>query len=465
MTARLKLIFITGLCLWGGPFCFAQQSWWDLLKYEITINPSFQTRTLVGSNVISFQAIAANSVLPIDLAQPLKITAVSWRGQRLPFNRQGNVYQLRFPKTIRRGSIESVTIQYAGIPKEVSAEKAPFESGWIWSKDEKGCPWMSLTCEGSGASIWLPCKNQSADEPDSGVIMHIVVPDSLIGIGNGRMLNKKVNGNGTSTYTWAVVSPINHYDIVPYIGKYVHWEEVFHGLEGPLDCQYWVLEDHLEKARLKFREVDTMLRAFEYWMGPYPFYKDGYKLVEAPEYGGMEHQSNIAYGNKFKMGLEGHDLSGTGIGLKWDFIIVHESGHEWFGNSITGRNDGPDDDSWIHEGFTKYTEVLFTDYVYGAEAANTYYQGLLKRIKNDKPAMQGSSDKYYKGAAFLHNIHQQVGDSVFRGLLHGLNKKFYHQTVSTQQVVRYISDYIHKDITPLFDLYMRTTNLPPAAAH
>jgi len=441
---------------------------WNLLHYEISITPSFATRSLKGENRITFHTLTPGRDLTLDLLQPMRITAARQGNTTLAFTHDGDRYIIHFPRTLPKNYTTTIEIQFEGVPHEASPTKAPFESGWIWTVDDKNRPWAAVACEGTGAAIWLPCKRQLYDKPDSGITLHITVPDTLTAIGNGRLTNKRSHGNGTTTWTWTTKSPISDYNIIPYIGKYARWEKTFPGQKGPLDCQYWALDYNLQKAQQKFQEVDTMLRAFEYWMGPYPFYKDGYKLVEAPMYGGMEHQSNIAYGNKFKMGLEGRDLSSTGLGLKWDFIIVHESGHEWFGNNITGRGDTPspntphstDDDSWIHEGFTKYTEVLYVEYVYGSTAAETYYQGLLHRIKNDRPAMQGSSDKYYKGAAFLHAVRHLTGDTTFRALLHNLNSRFYHQSISTTQILTYMNTFIHHNLTPLFDQYMRTTKWP-----
>jgi aminopeptidase N len=322
---------------------------------------------------------------------------------------------------------------------------------------------MTVADEGLGASVWFPCKDHLYDEPDSGVVLSITAPDSLVAIGNGRLRDKKSNGNGTTTWTWAVVNPINSYDIIPYIGKYVNWSEQYKGLKGNLDCNFWVLDYNLDKAKPQFKQVDTMLDAFEYWYGPYPFYEDGYKLVEAPHLG-MEHQSNVAYGNRFENGYLGRDLSGTGWGLKWDFIIVHESGHEWFGNSITDKDAA---DMWIHEGFTNYSETLFTTYMYGEEAGNDYVIGTRRNITNSSTIIgaydvnkEGSGDMYYKGGNMLHMIRQIMGDSAYRGLLHGLNRTFYHQTVTTQQIESYMSQYAGKDFSKIFDQYLRTTQIP-----
>jgi aminopeptidase N len=279
-----------------------------------------------------------------------------------------------------------------------------------------------------------------------------------VAVANGKFQKRLVNKDGTVTYSWKVVNPINNYNIVPYIGNYVSWHQDYKGLKGKLDCDFWVLDYNLEKGKRHLQQTDTMLRAFEYWLGPYPFYEDGYKLVEAPM-PGMEHQSAVAYGNGFQNGYRGKDfISGTGWGLKWDFMLVHESGHEWFGNSITSGNFS---DTWIHEGFTKYLETLYTAFAFGNEAGNEYAIGTWKRIKNDEPILgTGTSDKYYKGSAMLHTIRQVLGDSVFRSWLRGLNKTFYHQTVNTKQVLNFLNQDTKRDFSKIFAQYLQTIQVP-----
>src|ERR1700722_12470733 len=438
-----------------------ERAWWNLLKYELHVTPDYDKQTVSGENAITFQAIAEGQTMQIDLQEPMNLLSATWGKKSLSFVREGNVFHLHWPKPLKTGEIETVLLKFEGKPRV--AVNPPWDGGWIWTKDKQGRPWMTVAYKGLGASVWFPCKDHLYDEPDSGVVLSITAPDSLVAVGNGRLRDKKSNGHGTTTWTWAVISPINSYDIIPYIGKYVKWSEQYKGLKGNLDCNFWVLDYNLEKARPQFKQVDTMLDAFEYWMGPYPFYEDGYKLVEAPHLG-MENQSNVAYGNHFENGYLGHDLSGTGWGLKWDYIIVHESGHEWFGNSITDKDAA---DMWIHEGFTDYTETLFTTYMFGVEAGNDYTIGLRKNIANASNIIgtydvnkEGSGDMYFKGANLLHMIRQIMGDSAFRGMLHGMQRTFYHQTVTTQQIEDYMSRYAGKDFSKIFDQYLRTTQIP-----
>ena len=356
-----------------------------------------------------------------------------------------------------------MTVFFSG--KVRIAPRAPWDGGWTFTKDSLGRPWMTVTCQGLGASVWYPCKDHQSDEPDKGASLTMIVPDTLVAVGNGRLQSKKDNHDGTASYTWAVVNPINNYDIIPYIGKYVNFSETYAGEKGKLDVNYWVLDYNLERAKNYLpNEVHNTLKSFEHWFGPYPFYEDGYKLVDVP-HTGMEHQSAVAYGNWYKPGYRGRDGSGTGWGMKWDFIVVHESGHEWFGNNITTKDLA---DMWVHEGFINYSETLFTDYIFGPQAANEYNAGTRRGIRNDRPIIanynvndQGSGDMYPKAGNMLHAIrHSMDNDELFRKILRGLNKDFYHQTVSSAQVEQYISKKAHYDYSKVFDQYLRTIQIP-----
>ena len=445
------------------------RDWWDVLKYDLNVKFSIQDSTISGGNTIQFKALKKGSRMQIDLQEPLILDEVLFFGssneQIVPLKvnnikKDGNAYFFSLPDCIPK-KIYYLIVYYHGKPR--AAVRPPWDGGLIWKKDKNKNPWVSIACQGLGASVWYPCKDHQADEPDSAE-MHITIPDSLMCVGNGRYRGKINNGDGTATYDWAVINPINNYNIIPYIGNYVHFNEVYKGEKGNLDMDYWVLDYNLEKAKEQFKDAGRMMKAMEYWFGPYPFYADGYKLVDAPHLG-MEHQSATAYGNGYKMGYSGRDLSGTGWGMKWDFIIVHESGHEWFANNITTKDIA---DMWVHESFTNYSETLFTDYWYGKEAGNAYVQGTRKLISNDIPIIgqynvnkEGSGDMYYKGGNMIHTIRQVINnDSVFRQILRGLNKVFYHQTVTTKQVEDYISKQSKIDFSKVFDQYLRNIHLP-----
>jgi aminopeptidase N len=450
------------------------RDWFDIKRYVIDVTPNYESKSIVG--VVSWKALAVkpSKQIQIDLQAPMVIDSIllwpnvndGMNAVRLEFTRSNNIAIAQIEKQIPKGKQFGLTIFYHGVPKE--AIRPPWDGGWIWKKDANGQPWMSVACQGLGASVWYPCKDHQSDEPEEGAQLTIQVPKDkdIIAIGNGRKVaeTNMVNINNNNRFSWQVTNPINSYNIIPYIGDYVGWKETYKGLKGKLDISYWVLRSDSAKAVEQFKQVPKMLEAFEYWFGPYPFYEDGFQMVQSPHLG-MEHQSAIAYGNQFKNGYLGRDLSGTGWGLKWDFIIVHESGHEWFANNITTKDIA---DMWVHEGFTNYSETLFTEYFYGKKAGDEYNYGIRKGIKNDIPIIgpygvnqEGSGDMYPKGANLIHTIRHAINnDSLFRNILMGLNTQFYHQTVTTQQVENYISVRAGFGFQKVFDQYLRTIQIP-----
>lgn len=440
------------------------RNFWDVKKYDLSVEPDFEQRSLTGNNTISFEIIkdVSNPVFQIDLQQPMKVDVVqSSFPSPKPFKREGDFIFISSQKNFKKGEKHTINIGYSGKP--IIAKNAPWDGGWIFKTDKKGNPWMSVADEGTGASVWLPTKDIWSDEPDFGIVMKIITPKNLVGIGNGRLINQKTENN-KNIFIWEVKNPINAYSIIPSIGKYVNFKDSYEGEKGKLDLDYWVLDYNLDKAKKQFEQVKPMLKSFEYWFGPYPFYEDSYKLVESPHLG-MEHQSNIAYGNGYQNGYLGRDLSETGVGLKWDFIIIHESGHEWFANNITAKDQA---DMWIHEAFTNYSEVLFTENYLDKKSADIYAQGIQNNILNDIPIIgkygvrnEGSGDMYAKGASMVHTIRQVINDDAkFRQILRGLNKDFYHQTVTTQQIEKYISEKAGFDFTTVFNQYLRTVDVP-----
>jgi aminopeptidase N len=442
------------------------RNWWDVMKYEIYVRPDYESKSITGSNIITFKWLIpspATRNMQIDLQEPLIIDSVINRNRILKFEKNGNVWVIKWPSNMDHLQEEKIKIYYHGKPQE--AINPPWDGGWIFTKDDKGRPWMTVACQGLGASVWYPCKDHQSDEPDQGATIQVKIPDTLVAVANGRLVSKDNQNDGTVLYEWEVNNPINNYDIVPYIGKYVNFTDTLNGEKGKLDLSYWVLDYNLVKAKKQFgRDVKRMLRAFEYWFGPYPFYEDSYKLVESSHLG-MEHQSATAYGNHYMNGYLGQDLSGSGWGLKWDYIIIHESGHEWFGNNITTNDIA---DMWVHEGFTMYSEALFIEYYYGKKAADEYVQGIRFNISNTQPVIgpygvnkEGSSDMYNKGANLLHMIRQVIdNDSIFRNILRGLSKDFYHKTVDSKDVEAYFSKHSGKELSKIFDQYLRTTKIP-----
>lgn len=477
-----KLIFIAIFVLSGSSFLQAQglledknnfsrqdtlrgtitpeRSWWDLTYYHLNIKVEPEIKFISGSNTIQYKVIDMQKDLQIDLQPPLKITKAVQDGEELNIVNDGNAHFIKLNSVQNIGSIKIIEIFYEGNPKE--AVRAPWDGGFSWKKDGNGNDFVATSCQGLGASVWWPCKDHMYDEVDS-MLISINTPKGLMDVSNGRLRSVEQYGD-TKTFSWFVDNPINNYGVNVNIADYAHFSEVYDGENGNLDMDYYVLKDNLEKAKEHFKDAPKMMKAFEYWFGPYPFYKDGYKLVEVP-YLGMEHQSSVTYGNQYMKGYLGRDLSDTGWGLKSDFIIIHESGHEWFANNITYKDIA---DMWIHEGFTAYSENLFVDYYYGKEASADYVIGTRQNIKNDRPIIgyynvnkEGSGDMYPKGANMLHTLRQLIeNDEKWRQMLRGLNRTFYHQTVTTQQIEDYLSKETGIDLTAFFNQYLRTTEIP-----
>nr|WP_038533450.1 M1 family metallopeptidase [Formosa agariphila] len=438
-----------------------ERAWWDLTYYHLNVEVKPEDKFILGKNTIQYTVLKPNKVLQIDLQTPLKITKAIQDGESLQIVTNGNAHFITLTTPQPIGSRHTVDVYYEGNPKE--AIRAPWDGGFSWKKDDNGNDFVATSCQGLGASVWWPCKDHMYDEVDS-MDISITTPKGLTDVSNGRLTDTKTLQDGRKTFIWSVKNPINNYGVNVNIGDYVHFSEVYPGEKGPLTMDYYVLRDNLEKAKKQFKDAPKMMKAFEHWFGPYPFYEDGFKLVEAP-YLGMEHQSSVTYGNNFENGYLGSDLSDTGWGLKFDFIIIHEAGHEWFANNITNIDIA---DMWIHESFTAYSESLFLNYYYGEKAASEYVIGTRKSILNDRPLIgeynvnhEGSGDMYYKGANMLHTLRQLIDDDEkWRQILRGMNKTFYHQTVSTKQIEDYLSKETGIDLTEFFNQYLRDVRIP-----
>jgi len=466
------------------------RAWWDVEHYQVFVSVHPEKKYIKGSNHIQFttrsaaataeqintngftgkMGVSATEVLrekgymkrmQLDLQYPMQLDSVVWEGRKLPVEKDTNCYFVSFPEQLEVNKTYRIEAYYSGFPRE--AKNAPWDGGWVWSRAEDGTPWITVACQGLGASVWYPCKDHQSDEA-GGAGLSIEVPKGLKGIGNGRLEDSVQMGTDRMQYRWVVKNPINNYNIVPYIGNYTAIRESYAGEKGELSCTYWVQPKNEMKAQKQFAQVKPMLKCFEYWFGPYPFYEDGYQLVEAPHLG-MEHQSAIAYGNKYVNGYRGTDLSGSGFGHTFDFILIHESGHEWFGNNITARDIA---DMWIHESFTNYSEALYLNCTIGDSAGNAYVQGIRKNIQNDVPIVgtyhlnqEGSGDMYYKGANMIHMIRQWMNnDEAFRILLRKMNQQFYHQTVSGAALEAWIIEETKLPLKTLFQQYLRTTQIP-----
>lgn len=439
-----------------------EREWWDLRYYHLNVKVDPGSKSLSGSVAVHYKVLKPYQILQLDLQPPLVIDKVTQDGEILTFEKAGkNAYFITLKKAQQKDQTGSVVVYYSGNP--IVAKNPPWQGGFQWTKDNEGNDFIATSCQGLGASAWWPCKDHMYDEPDS-MLISVTVPENLTDVSNGRLRRETVNSDGTKTFDWFVSNPINNYGVNVNIARYVHFSDTLHGEKGVLDLDFYVLPANLEKAKEQFKQAKLMLRAFEHWFGPYPFYEDGYKLVETP-YLGMEHQSSVTYGNGYANGYRGRDLSGSGWGLKWDFIIIHESGHEWYANNITYKDIA---DMWVHESFTNYSENLYTEYYFGKKAGAEYVIGTRKGIRNDRPIVgtynvnkSGSGDMYPKGGNMLHTIRQIVdNDEKWRQVLRDMNKTFYHQTVEGKQIENFISQKTGKNLSKVFDQYLRDIRIP-----
>ncbi|MDZ7773203.1 MAG: M1 family metallopeptidase [Balneolaceae bacterium] len=438
-----------------------QRAWWEVVHYDLNVNVQPYDTLITGFNRITYRVADTVRAMQIDLQEPLQVDRITQDGEPLAYNRQGSAFFVQMPQDLQVGDLHTVTVYYQGAPR--IAPNPPWEGGFIWARDEQARPWIATANQGLGASAWWPTKDHQSAEPDS-MRISITVPQPLINVSNGRLTGKQQNEDYTTTWTWKVENPINNYNVAVNAGNYVNFTDTWAGARDTLDLSYWVLDYNLEKAKSQFQEVKPMMSCFEEWFGPYPFYEDGFKMVETPHLG-MEHQSAIAYGNDYQMGYNGTDLSGTGLGMKFDFIIIHEAAHEWWGNSVTSRDIA---DMWIHESFANYAENLYVGCRWGENAGADYVVGTRSRILNNEPIIgtygvndKGSSDMYYKGGNMLHMIRQLVDDdSLWKSTLRGLQEEFRHRTVTTGQVESYIDERTAVDLEPIFDQYLRHTDIP-----
>lgn len=439
----------------------ALRTCYDIQYYHLDVKVDIDNKFISGSNLFKFEAVERFNKLQFDLFDNLSVDKVEYKGKSLPFTREYNAVFVDFPEYIEKGKVDSFTVHYSGNP--IQATRAPWDGGFDWKKDSNGKPWVATACQGLGASVWWPNKDHQSDEVKS-MLISVAVPKGVMNVSNGRLVKTEKLKNGYTKYHWKVENPINNYNVALNIGDYTHFKETYAGEKGPLSVDYYVLKENAGKIDHLKKNANETLKAFEHWFGPYPFYEDGYKLVETAHLG-MEHQSAVAYGNKYQNGYLGRDGSRTGWGLKWDFIVVHESGHEWFGNNITSNDLA---DMWIHESFTNYSEALFIDFFYGKEASQAYVHGNRRGIQNDSPIQgpynvnkEGSGDMYNKGGV-LHNMIRTMidDDDKWRDILRGLNKKFYHQTVDYGDIVNYMSKESGINLDKTFEQFVQTKSIP-----
>ncbi len=436
-----------------------ERTCFDVQRYNLDIQVLPRTKKIEGNNEIIFKVVDNTSKIQIDLFENMQIDSIVWNTKKLTYKREFDAVFVKFPSELPKGSTQNIKIYYQGNPKV--AKNAPWDGGFVFSKDKKEMPWIGVAVQGTGASLWYPVKDTQTDEPDNGASVKVAVPDGLMNVSNGRFLGSEKLANNFTRWDWEVKNPINTYNITLNIGDYVH----IHDNHNGLDLDYYVLRENEEKARKHFEDdVKPMLDCFQSKFGKYPFWEDGYKLVETP-YLGMEHQSAVAYGNKYKKGYMGFDMSGTGVGMKFDYITIHETGHEWFGNSITSKDIA---DMWIHEGFTTYTETVFVECTQGYDAAMKYINGQSKNVRNDKPIIgqfgvnrEGSGDMYYKGSLLLNTLRHVVNnDTKWWAILLKYSETYKKQIIDTPTVIAFFNAETGRNLTPIFNQYLNYKSIP-----
>lgn len=430
----------------------------DVRKYDLSITIDPDKKYISGYNTIGFITTDNTKRIQLDLFENMKVDSIVFKGKKLQYKRDNDAVFIEFPKMLPEGALAYLTFYYSGYPE--TARNAPWDGGFVFSKDSKGKHWIGVAVQGTGASLWYPVKDHQSDEPDDGAFIDVAVPNGLMCVANGRLAGSQDLANGYTRWYWEVRNPINNYDITVNIADYAH---IHDNLDG-LDLDYYVLKENKEKARKHFEEVKPMLECFQEKFGKYPFYEDGYKLVETP-YLGMEHQSAVAYGNNYKKGYRGYDMSYSGIGMLFDYITIHESGHEWFGNSITSKDIA---DMWIHEGFTTYSESVYVECRYGYEKAMQYINGQRRNVRNDKPIIgifgvnkEGSGDMYFKGALMLNTIRHIINDDEkWWELLHKYATTYRKQIIEAETVFNFFNTESGMNLTPVFKQYLQHTAIP-----
>lgn len=436
---------------------------YDVKFYNLDIKIDIEKKFISGYNEIKFLAKEDIKTIQIDLFDNMKINKIEHNGNDLKFAREFNAVFITFNKVVSKGSVSSIKVFYEGNP--IIAKRAPWDGGFVFKKDKNGNPHIGIACQGTGASLWWPNKDHQSDEPDS-MAINITSSSLYETVCNGRLRAKKNLGDGYTRFEWFVSNPINNYNVSVNIADYFHWTDTYKSKidSDLLTLDYYVLKDDAEKAKKQFEQVKPMMDVFEKRFGKYGFYKDGYKLVQTP-YLGMEHQSCVAYGNGYKNGYLGFDLSGSGEGMKFDYIIIHETAHEWWGNNVTSYDIA---DMWIHEGFGQYSEVVYLEEMYGRESANKYLNGIKKGVGNKEPVIgpygvnkEGSGDMYPKGALFLNTLRSYINnDKVWWDIVKSIQKEYGHNNISTEDVLALMERKSGMELKPIFDQYLRYGSLP-----
>jgi len=433
----------------------------DLLYYRLKLKVNPVAKSIAGSNLVRFRMLQDGQRIQMELTPELTLDQIVFDGRVLTYDREERTLYIDFPRTLRKGELIEMTIAYHGQP----VTQGRFGC-FSFDKDKAGKPWITTACEGEGASVWWPNKDQWLDEPQEGMEIDVSVPNGLMDVSNGHFAGTRPMPDNYTEWRWLVSYPINNYDVALNIGDYKTWHETHTNKETgettPMD--FYALPQDLDKAKVQFEQAQGMMDAYEHYFGEYPFDQDGYKLVEVP-YAGMEHQSAVAYGNHFENGYYGRDWTGVGISPKFDFIIIHESGHEWFGNAITAKDRS---DMWIHEGWTTYLEVLYVEYRWGKADAIRYVNGLKPKVQNERPIIpphdtnaEPPQDQYFKGALMLNTLRSVIDDDAkWFADIKAFYNHFKYQTIMTEDVVAWWNARTGMDLTPFFNQYLRHKDIP-----
>ena len=427
----------------------------DLRHYTLDVRVDPDKKHLSGTNKIRFRMLRDDTRIQIDLYANLDVDRIVLGTTPLKYAREINAVFVEFPETLRAGREYAIDFHYSGTPIETGRF-----GGIAFRKDPDGNHWINTACEGEGSSIWWPSKDQWRDEPDEGMDLRVAIPNHLVDVSNGRFLGKTDLGDGYTRWDWRVHYPINSYNVSLNIGNYVHFAERM----GDLTLDYYVLPANIENAKRQFAQARPMLEIYEDVFGEYPFGKDGFKLIEVP-YSGMEHQSAVTYGNRWTNGYLERDWTGVGVSLKFDFIIIHESAHEWFGNAVSAADVS---DMWIQEGWATYLEVIYVERLFGADDALKYVNGLKEKVRNTEPIITQRgihrtppADQYFKGALFLHTLRHVVADEAkWWAMLRDVYQKFKYQNTMTEELLAFMNARLGMDLTPIFDQYLRRAAIP-----
>ncbi|MFK5855576.1 MAG: M1 family metallopeptidase [Bacteroidota bacterium] len=434
-----------------------ERTCFDVYYYNLTVKILPKSKSITGNNKIYFKTIEKTDRIQIDLSDNFDINSINWNGKELKYTRIYNAIFITFDESLKANENYQITIDYSGVPRE--APHPPWNGGFTWKKKRHN-DWVGVSCEHLGASSWWPCKDHLSEKPDS-MTINVQVPSKYQGISNGNLRSSYPIDNKYTNYEWFVSYPINSYGVTFYMGKFVNFNEVYNNANGSYNIDYYVLPHNLDRAKEYYSQTKDIIRVYEKLYGEYPYKNDGIAMIEAP-YMGMEHQSAIAigdgYGRKKRRSYENTD---------YDYLVVHELAHEWWGNTVTMSDMA---DAWISEGFATYSELLFMEELYGYEEYISATAVQMKYIFNIWP-MVGikdvndnsffGGDIYNKGASMLNNFRCIINDdSVFFSLIKDFYTEYKFKTIATDDFIEFANDYLGYDNSDFFNKFLYDTEPP-----